>query len=386
MEEGAIAKWHKKEGEFVEEGELILEVSTDKATVEYNALDKGWLKKILVPEGKTVKVNQPIAIFTEKKEDSIEGYKTEGEEPKAVKSETPVAPKAFTPEKPLESTPVGRERVAASPLARKLAQEKGVDIRTIKGSGPGGRVISKDLSMQNSQKNAPTIAPGTYEEEELSQMRKAIAVRLQEAKASIPHYYVTMEVDAEPLSQIYEQLKTGGLKVTINDFMIRATALALRQHPNVNSGFNAAKMTLIRFKTIDISIAVSIPEGLITPIIRHADFKSLAEIGAEMRLLGQRAKEGKLKPEEYKGGSFTISNLGMFGVKDFQPIINPPQAAILAVSSILPVPVVKECGVVPGKVMSLSLASDHRVVDGVAAAQFLKTLKGILEEPALLMV
>jgi pyruvate dehydrogenase E2 component (dihydrolipoamide acetyltransferase) len=425
MEDGTIAQWHKKEGEFVEAGEVLLEVSTDKATVEYNALDSGWLRKILVGDGQTALVNQPIAIFTEKKEESIEGYQPEGEAPVAAKpaaaalapstaaaapvapQPTPVAPQpavqqpsaTFAPAKPLEDyhhafpTEARRGRVPASPLARKLASERGLDLGSVKGTGPNGRVMSRDLKLSQplqavgfTPQELPETPPGTYEEHSLSQIRRASARRLLEAKTFIPHFYVTIELDAEPVFEMREQLKAGGVHVTFNDIVVRATALSLREHPNVNTGFNPVNQSIIYFKTIDVSVAVGLPEGLITPIIRHADYKNLGEISVEMKDLSQRARDGKLKPEEFQGGSFTVSNLGMFGVKEFQAIINPPQAAILSVSGILDAPVVKKGQVVAGKVMHLSLSSDHRVVDGVAASKFLQTLKGFLENPSLLLL
>jgi pyruvate dehydrogenase E2 component (dihydrolipoamide acetyltransferase) len=217
-------------------------------------------------------------------------------------------------------------------------------------------------------------------------MRKAIGRRLQESKTFIPHFYVTQEIDAEPMVRIREELKKQGVRVTFNDFIMRATALTLRQHPEVNSGFDTVNNAIIRFKTIDISLAVSMEAGLITPIIRHADYKNLGQISSEVRALAKRARAGKLAREEYAGGSFTISNLGMFGVRDFIAVINPPQAAILAVGGIQDKPVVKEGQVVPGKVLSVTLSADHRVVDGVDSARFLATLQGLLESPSALLI
>lgn len=418
MEEGTIAKWHKKAGDKVEEGELLLELATDKATVEYNALDGGWLRKIVVPEGKNAVVNQAIAVFTENKEESIEGYQPTGIQPETVKSVAEKRPEkaaaeeqvpipktgvlqqpAFVPEKPLEGyeylSPIEEfeHRVFASPLAKKLAREKGLDLSTVKGTGPGHRIVCQDLERAQpsgtvafGRREGPSIAPGTYEEESLSPMRKVIGQRLQESKSFIPHFYVQQTVDAQPLVTIRDQLVNMGIKVTFNDLMIRACALVLRQHPGVNSGFNTTNQSIIRFKTIDISVAVSLPTGLITPIIRHTDYKNVGEISLEVRSLAKRAKEGKLEMHEYKGGSFTISNLGMYGVTDFQAIINPPQAAILAVSGILDSPVIKNGMVVAGKTMNMTLSVDHRVIDGVAAAEFLKTLKQVVENPAALLI
>lgn len=413
MEEGTVAKWRKKEGDFVKAGEVIFEIATDKATVEHAVLDSGYLRKIIIKEGESAIVNQPVAVFTEKKDESIEGYKPEGAAPKAAapaaaKPAETVAPAAapvagglaqpaFVPEPPLkdyELPPAAKPaHNPASPLAKKLAKEKGIDLSTVKGSGPGHRVVSSDLNLGQpdlpvtfGRQERPKLAPGTFEEEKLSPMRKVIAQRLQAAKTFIPHFYVTMEVRAEKLLDTREQLKNLGHKISVNDFVVRASALALRQHPEVNSGFNSVNQTLIRFKTIDISIAVALPEGLITPIVRHADFKNLGEIAVEIKHLAQKAKDHKLMHEEYVGGSFTISNLGMFGVSDFVGIINPPQGALLAVGSIEDRAVVEDHHVVPGKVMRLTLSGDHRVIDGAVGAQFLQTVKKFLENPASLIV
>jgi pyruvate dehydrogenase E2 component (dihydrolipoamide acetyltransferase) len=419
MEEGSIAKWHKKVGEKVASGELLVEVATDKATIEYNALDAGYLRKILVEEGRSAKVNQPIAVFTEKADENIDSYTPEGIPPsepvpkeskpaeaKPSAQEKPAAAPAatmqqptFIPEPPLKTyefefpTAASSGRTRASPLARKLAKEKGIDLTTIKGSGPSGRVTSHDLDLGMPDqtvtfgaKSLPEIPPGTYEEVPLTPMRKVIAQRLSQAKTFIPHIYVRQEIDADPLFDAREQLKNGHLKVTYNDFAIRAVALALRDHPGVNSGFNSATQSIILFKTIDISVAVTIEAGLITPIVRHADFKNLGEISAEVKELASRAKAGKLQPEEYKGGSFSISNMGMFGVTDFCAIINPPQSCILAVGGIEETPRVKNGQVVVGKKMGLVLSADHRVVDGAEAAKFLKSVQKYLENPALLLV
>ncbi len=412
MEEGTVVKWHKKVGDKVQPGDLLIEVATDKATVEYNALDGGYLRKILIADGGSAIVNQPVAIFTEKANESIEGYKPEGAQPASVaKPEekvaaptaapvaTPTQQPAFVPEPPLANyefafpTGAPQMRIPASPLAKKLAKEKGLDLHTVKGSGPGGRITSRDLDLAQpdqtvsfSQREKPQIAPGAFEEKALSPMRKVIAQRLQQAKTFIPHIYVRQEIDAGPLFEAREQLKKGNLKITYNDFVIRACALALRDHPVANSGFDSVKQSIIQFLTVDISVAVSVEGGLITPIVRHADYKNLGEISVEVKELALRARMGKLKPEEYKGGSFTISNLGMFGVTDFAAIINPPQSCILAVGGIEDVPCVKNGAVVPGKRMNLVLSADHRVVDGAEAAQFVKTVQKYLESPALLLV
>ena len=414
MEEGTIIKWRKKEGDLVKAGDVLFEVATDKATVEYSALDDGFLRKILIVDGKEAKVNQAVAILSESKEEDITSYKPEGlameEKPQVVvqvEPEVKEAPKvlpiasqpAFTPESPLGEyefpfpTSSENSKVKASPYAKKLAKEKGIDLSTVKGSGPHERIVSKDVSLGQpdtsvafGRREAPVFAPGSYEEEALSPMRKVIAQRLQQSKSWIPHFYVTQEMDASGMIALREQLKTAGIKITFNDLMTKATALALRERPEVNSGFNSVTGSIIRFKTVDISIAVSVPSGLITPIIRHADFKNLGQIAVEVRSLAERAKLGQLSREEYVGGSFTISNLGMYGISEFKGIINPPQAAILCVGGIEEKPVVKKGLVVPGQVITCTLSADHRVIDGADGAKFLKILQRLIENPSLLLL
>lgn len=412
MEEGIIAKWHKKVGEYVEAGELLLEVSTDKATVEHQALDSGWLRKLLIQEDGEAHVNQPIAIFTVEKDENIEGYVPEGDTPAAaapmvekelktalLQTNAPTTIEPSSPEKVSVSSQekavvdhfeASSKRIIASPLAKKLAAQDGLDLSSVQGSGPGGRIMKRDLSgaasLQGKAKSTQREPLGSFLEEPLTQMRKVIAQRLQEAKSTIPHFYLEQAINAENLSALREQLKNIGIAVTYNDLIIKASALALKKHPAVNSGFGAKGNSIVRFKTVDIAVAVSIEGGLLTPIVRYADDKDVREISQEVKFLSQRAKEGKLQPNEFQGGSFTISNLGMYGVSNFYAIINPPQAAILAVSGILNVPVVKDNHVVAGKILNLSLSVDHRVIDGVAAATFMQTLKLYLENPASLII
>jgi pyruvate dehydrogenase E2 component (dihydrolipoamide acetyltransferase) len=412
MEEGIIAKWHKKVGDHVEPGEVLLDVSTDKATVEHQALDGGWLRQLLVQEGGEATVNQPIAIFTEEKDEKVEGYQPEGETraekaPAAVEAEKP-KPQPAPQKKPPEPAPVGnskksapktspapingteeKQRILASPLARKLAENQNIDLSGVQGTGPGGRIMQRDLANASSVSGDVSTGSengGAYASHALSPIRKIIAQRLQEAKNTIPHFYIQQTIDAGGLVGMRSELKHGGVALTINDLIIKAVALALKEHPGVNAGFDPKMMSIMRFKNIDISVAVSLEEGLITPIIKEADKKSLNEISAEVKQLSARAKEGKLKPEEFQGGGFTISNLGMYGITNFHAIINPPQAAILAVSGIMETPIVKNGQVVPGQTMNLNLSVDHRVIDGVAAAKFIKTLQRLLEKPVTILV
>jgi pyruvate dehydrogenase E2 component (dihydrolipoamide acetyltransferase) len=419
MEEGTVVKWHKKEGDKVKQGEVIAVIQTDKSAVDFEAEADGILGKIHVGEGVSVPVNEPIAVITSVGEVLPSDYKpkrvittdpTKTENKSAEKtddskepSQSKVAPStgsmqspAFVPEKPLESSQfpfTSSGHTKASPLARKLAKQQGLDLSSVKGTGPNGRISSRDLSsavtggaVSFARRSDPQENAGAYEEVALSPMRKLIGTRLQQSKTFIPHFYVRQEINADALFDAREQLKLGGLKVTYNDFIVRACALALKEHPNVNSGFNSVSQSLIRFKTVDISIAVSIPDGLITPILRQADYMNLGEISVQVKDLANRAKEGTLKPHEYKGGSFTISNLGMYGVSDFVAIINPPQSAILAVSGIEECVRFKHDAAVPGKKMNLTLSADHRVIDGADAAKFMKTVQKYLENPAVLLV
>ncbi|MES2198872.1 MAG: dihydrolipoamide acetyltransferase family protein [Chlamydiota bacterium] len=418
MEGGVIVKWRKNVGEEVKAGDVLFDVATDKATVEYNSLDDGFLRLILLGNGKEALVGTPVAVLSAAKEEDISSYKPESmiqekEKPEFTEEKISLEEKpqekapsaaalgqpAFIPEPPLENYefpfPVGSidSRVKATPYAKKIAKDLGVDLSTVKGSGPHQRIVSKDLDLGQKgssyvfgKREAPSLPPGTYEEESLSPMRKVIAQRLQQSKSFIPHFYITQSVDAEPMIALREQLKAGGVKVTFNDIIVRALALSLKEHPALNSGFDSVTQSIIRFKTVDISIAVTIPEGLITPIIRHADYKNLGQIASEIKVLAEKAKAGKLSREEYMGGSFTLSNLGMFGVSEFKGIINPPQAGILCVGGIEDKPVIRLDKVVPGKVMTLSLSADHRVVDGADGAKFVKSLQQLLENPALLLL
>lgn len=414
MEGGTIIKWHKKESDFVKEGELLFEVATDKATVEYQALDAGFLRKILVTQGQEAMIGAPVAIFSTTQDESIQEMLAPV--PRVAKEvaapiETPVSVPAaaepiktvsqeipFVQEPPLEDDEFeyrhdgGPDRVFASPLAKKIARERNIDLSLVKGSGPQKRIVSEDLkNLQGAQqpfhhRKAPEIAPGSYQLEPMTPMRKTIGKRLQAAKSFIPHFYSQIAVDAEPLIAARNQLKEVGYAVTFNDFILRATALVLKEHPVINSGYNNVENCIIRFKTVDIAMAVSIQGGLITPLIRHADHKNLMELSKEAKKLIAMAKENQLQPHQYKGGSFSISNLGMYGITNFTPIINPPQAAILGVGGILDEPMVKDGKVVPGKKMTLTLAADHRVIDGADAALFLNQLKKLLENPVRLLI
>lgn len=371
MEEGLIVKWYKTEGERVEAGDVLFEVSTDKATVEHTSLDEGYLRKIFVAAGGEVKVGEPIGCLTASLEEECPQI------PQQVKQESQLA-KPILPKEALPQNISRHERPIASPLARKIAKEQGVDLREIEGSGPGGRILKRDVEGSSGNKATGDL----HETLVLSPMRKAIAARLHLSKTTIPHFYLSVTLNASPLAALKEELALYAKKVTLNDFIVRAVAMALAQHPEINRGFDPEQQRMVLFSSIDIAIAVSVEGGLVTPVIRQANQKSLWQISEEVRRLANRAKEGKLQPSDYLGGSFSLSNLGMYGVSHFQAIINPPQAAILAVGAMEEVPVVQNGLVVPGKQIVLTLSADHRVIDGAAGALFLKTVRFFLEHPA----
>jgi pyruvate dehydrogenase E2 component (dihydrolipoamide acetyltransferase) len=416
MEEGTLVEWVKKEGDFVKAGDVIFKVATDKATVEHSVLDEGYIRLILIPNGGTAIVNQATAVFTINADDSIEGYEPEGDKPQAQVKDNQtvmpahshpageeVTPKAsglaqpvFVPEPPLKEYVFGEAQtgyVLATPLAKKLAKERNIDLNTVAGTGPNNRVTSQDVGLGQlalpvtfGGNKKPALIPGSYIEEKLSPMRRVIGNRLQASKTFIPHFYVMQEIRAEKLVEVQDQLKNMGHKISINDLVVRATALSLKAHPGVNSGFNSETQSIIRFQTIDISIAVSLDSGLVTPIIRHADYKNLGQLSTEIKQLAYRARNGKLSREEYIGGSFTISNLGMYKISEFIAVINPPQAAILAVAGIEDRAVVEKGLVIAGKSLRLTLSGDHRVFDGIEGAKFLKTLQKYLENPSILVM
>lgn len=415
METGTLVKWLKKAGDEIHFGDVLLEISTDKAVLEHTASEDGWLLEILVKEGTKIPVGAPIAVFSTEKNvtydlkqllPSQEAVSTD--EPTQIVPNTSsqqdnshyagpsMAIVGFRPEPPL-TTPLTIKNpgdpVSASPLAKKLAKEQNLDLSGVAGSGPGGRIVKKDLEKAPPLRiagfgypEAPEVNPGTYVEEPLSPIREAISKRLQAAKTFIPHFYVRQRIYASPLLALLKELQAQNIKLSINDCIVRACALALKEFPEINSGFNSVDNTIIRFSTIDISIAVAIPDGVITPIIRCADRKNVGMISAEIKALATRAKQSALKEEEYKGGSFCISNLGMTGISDFTAILNPPQAAILAVGSVEEQPIVLNGELAVGSTCMLTLSVDHRVIDGYPAAMFMKRLQKLLEAPSVLLL
>jgi pyruvate dehydrogenase E2 component (dihydrolipoamide acetyltransferase) len=394
MTEGRLATWHKREGDTVKAGDVIAEIETDKATMELEAVDGGTLARIVVPAGAAgVKVNSVIAVLLEEGEDKSALDKTAPAKsaPKVAEPVAATVAKASAPPPPV-TKPNGSSRVLASPLARKLAKEQGIDLASLQGSGPGGRVVQRDLS--NAKPGASPVAAkaqalpseaGTLVPH--NNIRRITAERLAEAWRTIPHIYLNVDCVVDGLMNARAELNAragDSYKLSVNDFVIRAVAFALRKVPEMNSQWTNAGT--LRLSSVDVAIAVALPHGLITPIIRRADQKGLAEISGEMKVLAEKARAGKLMPEEYQGGGFTISNLGMYGIKDFGAIVNPPQAGILAVGTAEKRPVVKNGALAIGTVLSCTLSCDHRVVDGAIGAQFLTAVKGFLEEPMTMLL
>ena len=398
MTEGVLAKWHKKVGDTIKPGEVIAEVETDKATMDLEAFDKGTLLAIAAPEGAKVAVNGRIAVIGEpgEKVESLSAPAPTKPAPApattTASSSVPVSAPAPVP------APISTSgRVKASPLAKKIAAEKGVDLSRLAGSGPGGRIVRKDVEVAPGGGARPTASlfggkPIAQDSTKpVSQMRAAIARRLVESKTMAPHFYVEREADAAPLNKLRAsanealELAKANLKLSVNDFILKAAVEALRRVPAVNSSWEGSSIR--QHGSVHIAFAVALPDGLITPVIRNAHAKDLRTIAREAKELGARAKAGKLQPEEYTGGTFTVSNLGMIGVEKFSAIINPPQAAILAVGTVVKKPVLAANGaVVPGERMSLTVSADHRVVDGMLAGEFLKALVELLESPGVLLM
>ena len=411
MTEGNLAKWLKAEGDSVTAGDIIAEIETDKATMEVEAVDEGVLAKILINEGtEGVAVNSVIALLLEEGEEdsALDGYQT-------AAPPTPAAPAAAAapalPPEPVAVPPAtavtvaeGADgaRVKASPLARRMAQQAGLALANVNGSGPQGRVVKADIEAALGKAPAaasiPAAAPaaptsgGAVAPTEIphTNMRKVIARRLTEAKQQIPHFYLSLDCEVDKLLAMRKELNEKaanedlGYKISVNDFVIRAAALALRKVPDANVSWTDE--VLLKHNVVDVSIAVSIEGGLITPIIRNTDQKGLATISKEMKELAGRAREGKLSPEEYQGGTFSISNLGMFGIREFAAVINPPQGAILAVGRSEERPVVRDGALAVATIMTVTLSVDHRAVDGALGAQYLAAFRGLIEDPLTMLL
>lgn len=407
MTEGVIAEWHKKVGDKVKDDDILADVETDKATMEVMGYASGTLLHIGVEKGAAAKVNGIIAIVGPEGTD-ISGILSQGDAPAAPAQEAAAPAEAKAEETPAaastESASSEGGRVKASPLAKRIAKEKGIDLSQVAGSADGGRIIKKDIEnfkpaaaastdasapAKETEKAAAPLPQYTGEEKftekPVTQMRKVIAKRLSESLFTAPHFYLTMSIDMD--SAIAARTKINefaAAKVSFNDLVLKAVAVALKQHPAVNSSWLGDK---IRYNEhVNIGVAVAVEDGLLVPVVRFADGKSLSRISAEVKDFAQRAKAKKLQPSDWEGSTFTISNLGMFGIDEFTAIINPPDACILAIGGISQVPVVKNGAVVPGNVMKVTLSCDHRVVDGATGAAFLQTVKALLEEPVRLLV
>ena len=427
MEEGQLSRWLKKEGDKVSMGEPLAEIDTDKATMEMQALSNGVLRKILINEGESAPLGQPIAIIGEPDEDissllsSVQSKTApasetapakESEEPEpaaAAESKTPPpaeagnAPEQKKTQAPEPSTDGGRQLI--SPIAARMAAEAGINLSALQGSGPGGRIVKRDVETAMAEKprtktgpSLPALAlrrpaekgtvyePSAYRDEPLSEMRRTIAKRLVTSLGPVPHFFLTIEIDMERAADLRRAVNElyPDTKLSINDVIIKVAAVALIAHPKVNASFQ--DKTIRHYEHADIGVAVATENGLITPIVRSADLKSLIEIAGEVRELAGRARARKLKPEEYMGASFSISNLGMFGIDEFTAVINPPEGAILAVGAMAPKAVARDGAVVVRQTMRATMSCDHRVIDGATGAQFLQTFKQILENPLYLFL
>lgn len=415
MEEGNIVGWLKEVGDSVEPGDILAEVETDKATMELESYQEGVLLYIGVKEG-PVPVDGILAVIGEKGEDfkaalaaaesaSTAASSTEEKAPEpattAVAETASAAPQS--PSAPVSPPPVTDQRIKASPLAKRMASEAGIDIAAVSGSGDQGRIVKKDVEAYLKNKPAPGESTASEEAKPnvpafslnghskpsedipLTQMRKTIARRLGESKFSAPHFYLTIEINMDKAIEARKQLnEVSPVRLSFNDLVVKAAAASLKQHPAINSSWLGDKIR--KNGDINIGVAVAVDEGLLVPVIKHADLKSLAQINVEVKELAGKAKNRKLQPAEMQGNTFTISNLGMFGIEEFTAIINPPDACILAVGGISQKPIVKDGEIVPGSMMKVTLSCDHRVVDGATGAKFLQTLKSMLEAPIRLLV
>ncbi len=394
MTEGVVAKWHKKVGDKVKSGELLAEIETDKATMDFESFFDGVMLHIGIQEGKGAPVDSILAIIGAAGEDvsSLLSGDAPAKVEVAVKTETPAKAAETTVVVPatISSNPASDSRLKASPLAKKIAEDKGIDLSKVQGSGDEGRIVKKDVenftsAKQNSVTTVAYTGVESYTEEPVSQMRKTIARRLAESKFSAPHFYLKMEVE---MSQAIESRKAinelSPVKISFNDLVVKAVAIALRSNPKVNSSWLGDK---IRYNNhINIGVAMAVEDGLLVPVVRFADNKSLSQIASEVKVYSQKAKDKKLQPSDWEGNTFTISNLGMYGIDDFTAIINPPDACILAVGGIKETPIIKNGQIVPGNIMKLTLSCDHRVVDGATGAAFLQSIKQLLENPVTMLI
>lgn len=389
MEEGQVVKWHKTEGDQVSMGKVLAEIETDKAVMELVARGEGVLRKIFRGESETAPVGDVIAVIADEGEDisaltpDTGGSRAASETPKS-KSDPNIETQVRVTQE------AGGGRVKASPLARRLAQEAGLELAGLRGSGPGGRIVKRDVeeALRGGQAAAIEVAGPDFEDLKVSQMRKTISRRLSESLGPVPHFFLTVGVDMvraiEARARINTLLKERGEKISLNDLVVRAVAAALRQHQEVNAAWHGDHIR--RYARVHIGVAVAVEDGLITPVIRDAHTKGVAQVAREIRELAGRAREKRLKPEEYTGATFSISNLGMFGIHEFTAVVNPPEAGIVAVGQVEEVPVAMDGQVVVRPRMKVTMGCDHRVVDGATGARFLQTLKAMLEEPATILL
>lgn len=417
MEEGQVSRWLKQEGDKVSMGEPLAEIDTDKATMEMQSLSAGVLRKILIKEGESAPLGQPIAIVGEPDEDiSALLTQVQSAPPKPADQSQPATPtetQSAPPARETTAPEVSRDgkradggRLLVSPIAARMAAEAGINLSSLQGSGPGGRIVKRDIEAAMSAQPAPAkkpaglrlvpaarplakgevYGPSAYRDEPASEMRRTIARRLVTSLGPVPHFFLTSEIDMERAADMRRSLNElyPDAKISINDVIIKVTAAALIQHPQVNASFQ--DKTVRYYEHADIGVAVATENGLITPIIRAADVKSLFDIASEVRELAERARARRLKPEEYTGATFSVSNLGMFGIDEFTAVINPPEGAILAIGAMAPKPVAKDGQVVVRQMMRVTMSCDHRVVDGAIGAQFLQTFKQILENPLYLFL
>lgn len=397
MTEGVVSKWHKKIGDKVKSGDLLADIETDKATMEFESFSDGVLLYQGVAEGGTAPVESVLAVLGKEGEDisallAEAGNAAPAATPQKAEGKTPETVPAPAAEEKTESTASSDGRVLASPLAKSMAKDKGVDLNTVKGTGEGGRIVKRDIenyTPATAAKPAAKVLPvvsgeESYEEVPLSQMRKTIARRLAESKFSAPHFYLTMDLDMDNTIAARKSINEfGETKISFNDLVIKAVAVALKKHPKVNSSWLGDK---IRYNHhVHIGVAVAVEDGLVVPVVKFADTKSLAHINEEVKTLAAKSRDKKIQPAEMEGNTFTISNLGMYGIESFTAIINPPSSCILAVGAIRQEPVVKNGQIVPGNRMKVTLSCDHRSVDGATGSEFLLTFKQLVENPILMV-
>lgn len=408
MTEGVVAEWLKEVGDEVASGEVLAEIETDKATMEFESFYDGVLLHIGVEKGAGAPVNAILAVIGDKEEDlekilaeaaaAAPAAEEEKEEAPAPTPEPTPAPAPAAAPKPVVAAPAPAPaavadtngRIFASPLAKKMANERGIDLNNVSGTGEGGRIVKADIDHYKPYTGAAApkrafVGTESFSDEPVSQMRKTIARRLADSKFTAPHFYLTLEIDMDNAISARAQMNSiEGVKVSFNDMVIKAVALSLREHPNVNSAWYGDFIR--RNAHVHIGVAVAVEDGLLVPVVRFADGKDMPEIGAEVRELAMKAKTKKLQPEEWEGNTFTISNLGMFGIEAFTAIVNPPDSCILAIGGIKAIPVVKDGAVVPGNVMKVTLSCDHRVVDGATGSAFLNTFKNYMENPVSMLM